>query len=256
VIRKLLKWFLYLCLLLVAGVVVLILCKDIIIRNLTERRITAQTGLYVRIDHLHVGFTEPVISMQGFKLYNRPEYGGGLLLHLKALHIEYDPEALQSGELHLDLFRLDLEELNIVRNAAGRTNITDFIERAGTEGREALSRKLPGKDFGFTGIDQLDLSLGRVRFTDLRDPRRNREAYFGVKNLEIKNIRDEGDLYGVAAIVLLRSGLVSLGSPAKTGHNSGSGILDLGMDWLRETLGFGSSGAGGVSTNTSSAGSQ
>ena len=151
--------------------------------------------------------------------------------------MEYDPEALQSGALHLNLFRLDLEELNIVRNPSGQTNLVDFIEQAGTEGREALSRQLPARDFGFTGIDQLDLSLGRIRFIDLRDPRRNREAYFGVKNVEIKNIRSRDDLYGVAGIVLIRSGLVNLGAPPKDEGGNSRGILDLGLDWLKEVLG-------------------
>ena len=237
-IRTLLKWFLYFCLLLVAGIVALILCKDILLRNLAERRIIAQTGMYVRIDRLHVGFREPVISVQGLKLYNRPEFGGGLLLHLNDLHMEYDAQAIKSGELHLNLFRLDLEELNIVRNAAGETNLVDFIESAGTEGLEALSLKLPAREFGFTGIDVLDLSLGRIRFIDLNDPRRNREARFGLEHEVIRNIRSEGDLYGVAGIVLLRSGVVNLSGPPPGEEPGSGGILDLGWDWLMETIGL------------------
>ncbi len=252
-IRRLIKWFIYLCLLLLAGVVALILSKDTLIRNLTERRILRQTGLYVRIDKMHVGFTEPVISMQGFKLYNRPEFGGGLLLNLNDLYLEYDPERLRSGELHLTLFRLDLEELNIIRSAAGRTNITDFIERAGTEGRAALSRRLPAKQLGFTGIDTLNLSLGRIRFIDLRDPRRNRESCFGVKNLEIKAIRNEGDLYGVAGIVLLRSGLVNWAQPAKNENTDSVGLLQMAWDWIWQPLRREFGGHAGTSTNRSDA---
>ena len=236
-IRKLLKWFIYLCLLILAGIVVLILCKDTLIRNITERRILKQTGMYVRIDRVHVGFTRPVIAIEGLKLYNRPEFGKGLLLHLPELYLEYDPEALRSGELHLTELRLNLEELNVVRNAAGQTNLTGFIQDAGTEGRDALSRKLPGKDFGFTGIDELNLSLGRIRYIDLGYPRRNREAYFGVKDCVIKNIRDEDDLYGVAAIVLIRSGLVNMGNAPQPGETRSS-ILDLGLDWLRQQFGL------------------
>lgn len=250
-IRKLLKWFIYLCLLMLAGVVLLLLCKDIIIRNLTEQRILHQTGMYVRIDRLHVGFTEPVISMEGFKLYNRPEFGGGLLLHVPDLYIEYDPRALKSGELHVNQLRLDVRELNIVRNAGGQTNIVDFIERAGTVGRKALSRKLPARNFGFTGIDRLDLSLGRIRYFDLRNPRRNREAYFGLQHLEIKNIRNEDDLYGVAAMVLIRSGLLSLGMPADHEHSPKDSLLDLGLNWLMERLGMDAPPSRQVMTNAS-----
>jgi len=243
VIRKLLKFIFYLCLLALAGLVALILCKDLLIRNLTERRIIDQTGLYVRIDRMHVGFTEPVISIQGFKLYNRPEFGGGLLIHLRDLHMEYDPEALRSGSLHLTRLRLDLADLNLVRNAAGQTNLVDFIVHAGGEGQEALSRELPSKRFGFTGIDELELSLGRIRFIDLGDPRRNREAQFGVEDLTIRNIRSADDLYGVAGIVLIRSGLVHLGSPSSPEDRKAGGFLEPGLEWARDLLGQGWFGA-------------
>lgn len=237
-IRKLIKWFIYLCLLVLAGIITLILCKDILIRNITERRIISQTGMYVRIDRLHVGFTEPIISMQGFKLYNPPEFGGGLLLHLPDLHMEYDAEALQSGELHLSLLRLDLAELNIVRNAAGQTNIVDFLDRVETGGLEALSLKRPAKEFGFTGIDELNLSLGHIRYLDLRNPQLNRAAAFNLENMEIKNIRSEDDLYGVAAIVLIRSGVVALSQPAGDNTPGASSLIEQGLNWLKDAVGY------------------
>lgn len=237
-IRKLLKCVLYLCLLFLAGIVVLILTKDTIIRNLTERRIINQTGMYVRIDRLHVGFRKPVISVQGFKLYNRHEFGGGLLVHINDLHVEYDGTAVQSGDLHLNLLRLDLEELNIVRNTAGQTNIVDFIESAGTEGLEAISLSLPAREVGFTGIDVLDLSLGRIRFIDLGDPRNNREAYFGLKNEQIRDLRNEDDLYGVAAVVLLRSGILTLTPPSEGEEDNSSETWQRGWDWLVGLLGL------------------
>lgn len=235
-IRRLLKWFLYLGLLLLAALVALILAKDTLIRNLTERRIIQQTGLYVRIDRMHVGFTEPVISLQNFKLYNRPEFGGGLLLHLQELHLEYDPEKLRSGQLHLDRLRLDLRELNIVRNATGHTNLTDFLDRTAAEGRAAWSRRLPARQFGFTGIDTLDLSLGRIRFIDLGNPRRTREARFDVEHLEIKNIRNEDDLYGVAGLVLVRGGLVHWAEPDPHPPAASAGLLEMVWEELRDHL--------------------
>jgi len=95
----------------------------------------------------------------------------------------------------------------------------------------------------------MDLSLGRIRLIDLRNPQRNREAYFGVKHLEIKNIRNEGDLYGVAAIVFLRSGLVNFGAPPNPDGSQSGGIWDLGLEWLKEAMGLQISGASITSTN-------
>lgn len=237
-IRKLLKWFIRLCLLLLALGIVLLLCKDFIIRKITEHRIAAQTGLRTKIDRMHVGFTRPIISMQGFTLYNSPEFGSGVLMRAADLHMVYDPEAIQSGELHLNLFRLDLAELNIVRSKDGQTNIVDFLEQAGEIGEDILKEPQAIREFGFSGIDVLDLSLGHIRYLDLRNPNQNREAYFGIKNMEIKNIRSEGDLYGVAAIVLLRSGVVALSQPTSRNTPGSIGVIEQGLDWLKDAVGY------------------
>lgn len=236
-IRALLKGFIYLCLLLLAGVVALILAKDTLIRNLTERQIINQTGLYVRIDRMHVGFRSPVISIENLKLYNRPEFGGGLLIHLNELHVECDPEALKTGELHLQQCRLDVETLNIVRNPTGQTNLNDFIRRAGTIGLPALASRQPSRSFGFTGIDELTLSLGRIRFIDQQQPHRSREAVFGVSNQRIHNIRNTEDLYGVAGLVLHRSGMLNPQLPT-TPPPSETRLLQTGWNWVMDTLGL------------------
>jgi uncharacterized protein involved in outer membrane biogenesis len=237
VIRALLKWLLRLGLLLVALIVALVVFKDELLRRLVQRQIRLQTGLQAQIDRLHVGFTEPVFTMRGFQLQNRAGFGGGTLVHIPELHVEYYPDALRSGRLRLKVLKLDLAELNLVRNADGETNLVDFVQQAANEGRKALQRRGAPPKVGFAGVDTLHLSLGTVRYVDLANPARNRTAYFGIRDMEIKNIRDEDDLYGVAALVLLRSGVIGLGAPAPTSA-PGSSWLSLSdmLQWLRSRL--------------------
>lgn len=237
VIRALLRWSFRLAIVLVLLVVALLLLKDELLRRLAQRQIRAQTGLPVEIGHLHVGFTEPVFTMRGFKLFNRPEFGGGILVHVPELHVEYYPDSLRSGRLRFRQLRLDLAELNLVRSAQGQTNVTDFLEQVADEGRKALQRRGAPPELGFAGVDTLQLSLGTIRYVDLGNPARNRTAHFALRDLEIENIRDEDDLYGVAAIVLLRSRVIGLAAPSSPGKSAAPlpSVSDI-LDWLRANL--------------------
>ncbi len=237
VIRALLRWSFRLAVVLVLLGVLLLLFKDELFRRLAQRQIRAQTGLPVEIGHLHVGFTEPVLTLRGFRLSNSPEFGGGTLVHIPELHVEYYPDTLRSGRLRFKLLRLDLAELNLVRSAQGHTNVTEFLEHAADEGRKALQRRGAPPDLGFAGVDTLQLSLGTIRYVDLANPARNRTAHFALRDMEIKNIRDEDDLYGVAALVLLRSRVIGLAAP----HSPGTTVSPLPslsdlIEWLRVNL--------------------
>jgi hypothetical protein len=52
----------------------------------------------------------------------------------------------------------------------------------------------------------LNVSVGTLKFIDLKDRRNNREQTIGLENLVIKNVKSEADLAGVIALVALRSG--------------------------------------------------
>lgn len=237
VIRALLRWSFRVAVVLVLLGVALLLLKDELFRRLAQRQIRAQTGLPVEIGHLHVGFTRPVLTVRGFKVFNRPEFGGGTLVHVPELHVEYDPDTLRSGRLRFKLLRLDLAELNVVRSPQGLTNVTDFLEHAADEGRKALQRRGAPPDIGFAGVDTLQLSLGTIRYIDLGNPARSRTAHFALRDLEIKNVRDEDDLYGVAAIVLVRSRVIALAAPSTPGTSPSPlpSVSEM-LEWLRVNL--------------------
>jgi hypothetical protein len=52
----------------------------------------------------------------------------------------------------------------------------------------------------------LNLSLGKVRFLDLKDPRQNGALDLGVRNQVFRNVNSEGDVFGVLLMIWLRSG--------------------------------------------------
>lgn len=203
--KRALKWTLRVLLGLVALVVLLLLVKDSIIRIWAEHRILAETGMKARIGRISTSLRSPVVTIKDFRLYNTPEFGDTLFLDIPELHIEIDPASLAENKFHVNLIRLDLAELDVVRNRSGQTNIFVILNEARRREKErGFLRAF--RNYEFTGVDELKLSLGKLNYLDLADPANNHETDLNLTNLVFKDLKSEGDVYGMMAMLWLRSG--------------------------------------------------
>lgn len=222
--KWLFKWLFRLFLLAVVLVVILLLSLNSILRVVAEHRIRAQTGMDAEIGKFSVGLLEPTMEIQNLRLYNPPDFGGTPFLNIPEIHVEYDRAALARHEIHLTLVRFNLGEFDIVKNEAGQTNIfalgITLPNQAAKSGSGAASLKRQ-TGYDFKSIDVLNVSVGKVRFIDLRNQRNNREQTIGLDNLVIKNVKSETDLAGLFVLVALRSGdfFSSLLAAPKPGTN-------------------------------------
>ncbi len=198
--KRLIKWLFILVLTAVALVVGLLFSKDAILKATVEQQIRAQTGMDAKIGRLSLGLLSPVVTIENLKLHNTPEFGGTPFLDIRELHLEYDRDALAQRKLRIKLLRLNLEELTVVRNASGTTNITTMKGPA-----PAKPPRLAG-DVEFYGVDVLNLSLGKIQLIDLKEPRNNRLRNVNLQNQVFNNVRTPGDLYGVLLMLWIRSG--------------------------------------------------
>ena len=153
--------------LVVVAVIVLLLSYNSILRVAMERQIRAQTGMDAEIGSLKIALTSPTVEIQNLKIHNSPDFGGTPFLDIPEIHVEYDRAALARREIHLKLLRFNLGELDIVKNQAGQTNI--FLPgvkmpapKSGGGNPLADFKKQSG--FDFTGIDMLNVSIGKVKY--------------------------------------------------------------------------------------------
>jgi hypothetical protein len=226
------KWLLRLALLVVVLVVAALLLKDSVLRLVAEHRIRKETGMEAKIGRFSSGLLSPAVTIENLKLYNPAEFGGGLFLDVPELHFELDRLALAGRKLRLVLVRFNLAELDIVRNEAGQTNIFSLGAKVQAArkggGGGGLGRWLEG--FQFDGIDVLNLSLGKARFIDLKEPRNNRDIDVQMKNQVFKNVKSEADLYGILFMAWLRSGgklALAPGDPAAGFSGGGGGKVEV-----------------------------
>jgi len=206
------KWLFRLALaavaLVIVAVIVLLLSYNSILRGAMERQIHAQTGMDVEIGSLNVALVSPTVEIRNLKIHNSPDFGGAPFLDIPEIHVEYDRAALARREIHLTLLRFNLGELDIVKNQAGQTNIflPNLKSPAGkSDGVNPLANFKQQSGFDFTGIDQLNVSIGKMKYIDLNDQRNNREQDIGIDELVIPHVKSNVDLWSLEADIALRS---------------------------------------------------
>ena len=190
-------------------VVIVLANRDWIAQQLVERQIRTATGMEPEMGGFSFGLMDPKVTLDNFRLYNPAEFGGVQFLQVPELHIDYDRDALRRHEIHIRFMRVNLQEMDVVKNAAGATNIISFantlVPRASGGGRTFA----PFNGYKFTGIDLLNLSIGKVKFVDLKDQQRNRVVAIGYENLIYTNVLSTADLHGLSAKLWFRGAHVA-----------------------------------------------
>lgn len=186
-------------------ITLLLVFKDTILRIAAEHQIRAETGMDVKIGRFSSGLFSPVVTIENLKLYNTPEFGGTEFLIIPELHIEFDSDALAEQKVRIKLLRLNLAELDVVKNLSGETNIVSMLKKVPKGKLAPHGIEMGKKKFEFESIDVLNLSVGRMRYLDLKHPEKNREVQINVENLVVPNVKTEDDLNGALMLLYFRS---------------------------------------------------
>jgi len=191
-----------------AGVLVLLLAlilwRDALLKAVAEHSIEDETGLRAVIGELKTTLGSGAVRVRGLKLYNPPEFGGRLMADVPELVVDLDAAQAADGKLHFRQLKLDLAELNVVRNGAGRFNL-DGVEKRIRE-RLHQRRKKRGEKFRFefAGIERLQLNMGKVLYADMRYPRHTLALDLAVTNETVTNLQTEEELGKWASALVFR----------------------------------------------------
>lgn len=202
-IKFLVRWTFRLVILGIVLLVALILLKDQILKAVLESQIRRATGMEVKIGSVSTSLMRPTLSLENFVLYNTAEFGGGPFIDAPELHVEYSADARGRADLHFKLVRLNLRELNIVESLSGRTNIVDMSVAMDRVQNHSTNENT----VRFNGVDTLNLTVGKIRYINLRRPNRNQEINVALQNEIIQNVRTWNDMAGLLLKLLLRAGI-------------------------------------------------
>jgi len=193
---------------------------DWIVKRVIQARVNASGVAEVEIGSLDIGLLRPHLEIRNLKVFGQSQFGGVQVLDLPELRVEYDREALKRQELRFRLVRIRLNELTLVDGfAGGETNmfqrlqgyselIVAYTNRLeGLTHRVDLARAQRIGNATFGGIDRLELSLGRVRFVDLKDPLSEKVATLNIQRRVMTHLADLPALAPLAMELLVRTTL-------------------------------------------------
>jgi uncharacterized protein involved in outer membrane biogenesis len=206
-----LKWTFRLGLALVLLVVAFVLLLDPVAKAILEYRLQRQTGAEVTIGRLQIGLLSPKFHLENLILYNPPEFGGSPMLNLPEFHVEYDLRALLSGRLHLTAIRFHMDELHIVEGRDGRYNLLAVDQRLkALSAQNTPASASSSNSLVFAGIDNLELSLGRLRYSSLKTPETKGYYLLNIRQWAIIGIKKPEEIPAALETMAKRKGLESL----------------------------------------------
>ena len=193
--KRLLRWAAGITAALLVLIVALLFSRNWILKQVAIRSVAENTGLRAEIGSIHSGLRSPFLHLQQVRLFNTPEFGGGLLLDAPEFYARFDSAVATAGRLHFTEMRVNIAELTVIRDAQGRINL-DHLEKEYRK-RDAERRRRRGKDTNemeFAGIDRLDVTIGRILYLDQEKPKRNATLRIGLTNEVTTTIKTEDDL--------------------------------------------------------------
>ena len=169
-----------LLILILVFILILAFFRNSLCRIIIHNAATKATGLKLSIKQLNLNLLKCNLHMRGITLLNPPGFKNEILGRAEEIFISYDLPGLLKGSFHFPEARVHINEINIIRNEKGSSNISTFkrkrlkakpsgakppadISSSAPTQSKVRSRKHPRPKFL---IDSLELSVDKVAFVN------------------------------------------------------------------------------------------
>tara|TARA_B100001971_G_C18209858_1_gene549978 strand:- start:155 stop:1006 length:852 start_codon:yes stop_codon:yes gene_type:complete len=132
--------------------------RDTKIGGMSIRGFKSKIG---RIDKMEVT-PDKSIRIKGWTINNPAEFGGGPLIDVKEVNVQYAPVSQEANKRFKQIV-LDVSRINIVKNQNGQW-LTDSIPRLQVELQRMQSKK---SEVDMPEVDRLTIKIGAIAFQDL-----------------------------------------------------------------------------------------
>lgn len=152
------------------------LFRHTLCRLLIEKATARATGLKLSIEDLNLDILNNNLHMRGITLLNPPGFKNEALGKAREIFIKYDLLGSLGGRLHLRLLKADIDEVNIIRNEKGGSNVSALKKRevkakasssaSSTSLVQKRVKRIERKRRPKFLIDRLEISLEKAAFMD------------------------------------------------------------------------------------------
>ncbi len=158
------------------------------IKDIVEREIEQDIGIDITIEHVKFSPLLARISAQGIMIRNPAGFAEPELAYINVVHFIFDPiEVIVQRKPNIYLFAIDVERINIVRNAQKKVNIQEIV--ANSKIKAVSETQTP---FYF---DVAVISIAKVNFLDHASGKKKVSTYpVRIKNATFFDLKDGNEV--------------------------------------------------------------
>ncbi|MBZ0165838.1 MAG: hypothetical protein K8I00_03455, partial [Candidatus Omnitrophica bacterium] len=209
--------------------VVVILARNYLVKLGAEQFVKKQTGLALKMEGLNIGLVDTKIDIDDLRLYNPSNYEEKLMVNIPDIYVDYNLPEIIKGNIHLNEIRFHLNEVIIVTNKAGQTNIEALkaLQPPAKEGEQPKKEAPAPKKKGKERIDKMALRIDRIVYKDYSG---GGEPKIVSKDINVNKTYENIDGFNKVTLLITRDVLLG----ASLGNLNLSGV---NLDSISESLG-------------------
>ncbi|MDP2044136.1 MAG: AsmA family protein [Candidatus Omnitrophota bacterium] len=140
------------------------LVRDFFIKSVIGTVVSSVTGAPTHIGGLSLSIIKQSVRISDFKMYNPRGFPRDVLVDIPKIGIACNLVALLSGKIHLKQMDIELKELGLVKNKAGKLNV-DSLKIVKDQKSEKNGDRNSSQEMAIK-MDVVNLSMGRVVHKD------------------------------------------------------------------------------------------
>jgi uncharacterized protein involved in outer membrane biogenesis len=208
----------------VVGLAVLFLARNFIARKSVEVGVKAMTGFPMEIGSVKVQPFRSTVEVKDMKLLNPDGFTEKLFVSLPSFFVDYRLGSMLKVEPHLQEVRINLEQINIVKNAQGESNVQKL---KGVFESSDKSDKKTGESSAKYQIDLVKIHIGKVTYSDYTKATPTTKTTNLNLDLTYENISHSTDITKLVLMTVIRqAGIPDLGVDLKELSKSVKGATD------------------------------
>lgn len=198
--KTILKWVAVVAL---VGVFVLVVGRNFIARKAVEIGVRSVTGFPLQIGAVDVGLFNGQLAVNDLKLMNPPgDFEEPLFVDLPELRMNYVLRSMLAGSPHIKELTIHLDEVVVVKNAKGESNVQRLKGVAGSAEEPATKPPAEKSSTKFQ-LDVVHLRIGTVKVKDYSKGKPTERTYSLNINATYKDIRSSADVTRLALVTMM-----------------------------------------------------
>lgn len=194
-IFKLIKWLLILTVVLVVG---LVLARNFVVRTGLQIGARQATGFPLNIGAVDIGLLNGKLEVRDLKLTNPQDFDEKRFVDLPRLYVDYEFSSMLRRQPHVREMEVNLNELVIVKNAAGEYNAMKLKNMAAGSSTTS-EKKTPYR------VDLLKVKVGTVIVKDYSKGNPTERVYKLNLDVTYKDLTETTDISKLVLATVLKN---------------------------------------------------